>query len=289
MRYSMATLSARIRHAAQGNKSGGVGLTVHTLVGASELKGAGWRGTVMTKVLRGVLLLLAACGVSAQESSVTPSGTNAAAASTGTSAASVRFDLNTDADASTDVAIAGEGSSGASESALPAAPAAQPAATPKYIFGERDDYRWQLGVGFDYFRFQSSAFNANLFGVNTSVSYYTNSWFGLEGDIVTGFSTSTYFNNGDHAKIFGGMGGFRLGSRRAKWEPWVHGLVGGAHLQPQTAEGGRSALMAEAGGGVDYRVHARLSFRAEADWVHTGYFNQSQNNVQAIGGVVLHF
>jgi hypothetical protein len=244
----------------------------------------------MTKVLKGVLLLLAACGVSAQESSVTPSGTNAAATFAGTSAVSARgTDLNSNVNASSNVALAGEAASGEPAAALPAVPAAQPAATPKYIFGERDDYRWQLGVGFDYFRFQSSAFNANLIGVNTSVSYFTNSWFALEGDVVASFSTSTYFNSGNHAKIFGGMGGLRIGSRRAKWEPWLHGLAGGAHLQPQTAEGGRGALMAEAGGGVDYRLHARLSLRAEADWVYTGYFNQSQNNIQAIGGVVLHF
>jgi len=90
-------------------------------------------------------------------------------------------------------------------------------------------------------------------------------------------------------KYFGGAGGFRIGGRRAKWEPWGHALVGGSHLQPQTAAGGRNALMAQAGLGVDYRVHSRLSLRAETDWIYTDYFSQMQNSFQAVAGVVFHF
>jgi hypothetical protein len=36
-------------------------------------------------------------------------------------------------------------------------------------------------------------------------------------------------------------------------------------------------------------VHARLSLRGEADWVYTQFFSQSQNNLQIVGGIVLHF
>jgi hypothetical protein len=170
----------------------------------------------------------------------------------------------------------------------PAAPTPAEPADPKYgVFGDRDDYRWQLGVGLDYFRLQSNAFNANLIGLNTSVSYFTNSWFGLEGDLIAGFGSDIYPNS--RAKIFGGTGGIRIGGRRARWEPWGHFLAGGGHLQPQTAYGGRTGIMMQAGGGVDYRVHARLSLRGEADWVYTQFFSQSQNNLQIVGGIVLHF
>jgi hypothetical protein len=235
--------------------------------------------------------MLGGLGVSAQEQSASPSRANAAAEFSATSAAQVNL-LNVstegDATANTTSPDAGEVASAAPAAALPAAP--EPAAHPRYIFGDRDDYRWQLGVGFQYFRLQTSVFNANLFGVNTTLSYYTNSWFGVEGQIITGFSTGTYFGNPNaYAKIFGGAGGFRVGSRRAKWEPWAHGLVGGAHQQPQTAAGSRSGFMAIAGGGVDYRIHARLSLRVETDWVYTRFFSQSQNNFQSIGGIVLHF
>jgi hypothetical protein len=242
-------------------------------------------------MIAGVVMWMAGLGVNAQEQGTPASRTNVAAEFSETSAAQVSLlNVGTEGSASANAMATATGdASAAPAAALPAAPEPTPAARPRYIFGERDDYRWQLGVGFEYFRLQSSAFNANLLGVNTTVTYYTNSWFGLEGQVVTGFSTGTYFGSGDHAKIFGGAGGFRIGSRRAKWEPWAHGLAGGAHLQPQTAEGSRSGIMAIAGGGVDYRVHARLSFRVETDWVYTTFFSQSQNSFQGIGGVVLHF
>lgn len=72
----------------------------------------------------------------------------------------------------------------------PAAPEPAPAAaapTPKFVFGDRDDYRWQLGLGVEFLRFRSSILNASIVGVNTTISYYTNSWFALEGNLVTAF------------------------------------------------------------------------------------------------------
>jgi hypothetical protein len=237
----------------------------------------------MTKALLGMVLLVAACGVSAQEES--GGRTNAAAGFSDTSASQVQL-ISVSADNS--APVNGSAADAAPSATPEAAPAADPAPTPRYIFGDRDDYRWQLGVGFEYFRFQSSGFNANMVGLNTTLTYYTNDWFGVEGDVVTVFSPDTVIGN-NHGKRFGGAGGFRIGGRRAKWEPWAHALVGGSHLQPQVANGGRNAIIAIVGPGVDYRVHARLSFRGEADYVYTGYFSQSQSNFQIIAGVVLHF
>lgn len=237
-----------------------------------------------------VLLLVAACAVNAQEQNAgTNTTTNAAAAFTDTSAAQTKLMVvpGTDDAAPVNPASASNSADAAAEAAPSPLPAPAPAAHPKIIFGERDDYRWQLGVGFEYFRFNSSQFDANLIGLDTSLTYFTNGWFGVEGNVSTGFSTGTF--SGDHVKIVGYMGGIHIGSRRAKWEPWFHGLVGGSHLGPQTALGGRNGVMSLVGGGVDYRIHARLSLRAEGDWAHTAFFSQSQNNFQATGGAVLHF
>jgi hypothetical protein len=242
----------------------------------------------MKKALMGWMLLMVACGVSAQENAA-QGRTNVAADFSDSSAAQVtlvtpsptatnttsNFSLTTDASAAP-----------AAANALPATP--EPAAQPKYVFfGDRDDYRWQLGVGLDYMRFNSKAFDANLWGVNTTLTYYTNTWFAVEGSVVAAFGPETF--NQYHAKIFGGMGGIRLGGRRARFEPFGHALVGGSHLQVQTADGGRNALMAQAGVGVDFRLHSRLSLRGEGDWVYTTYFGENQNNFQIVGGVVLHF
>lgn len=229
----------------------------------------------------GILLAAGmACGLRAQENAV-KSQTNATSspeAETGIAATSTAGTFavsNFVPDAS------------APGSAIPAP--AEPAAKPKYVlFGDRDDYRWQLGVGLEYMHFQSKAFDANMVGLNTTLSYFTNTWFAVEGSLITGFGP-TEFNTNNHAKIFAGAGGIRIGGRRARWEPFGHAQVGGSHLQPQTAFGGRSSLLALAGGGVDFRVHSRLSLRGEADWVYTTYFSQTQNNLQVVGGVVLHF
>jgi hypothetical protein len=234
-------------------------------------------------MIAGVLMVVASWGAGAQEPSAAPGPSNAAAEFGETSAAQVSL-LNAGTEWN---APANAASTAGEASAAPAAPEPTPAARPRYLFGSRDDYRWQLGVGFEYFRFQSRDFNANMYGVNTSVAYYTNSWFGIEGQVLTGFSTSTFFDN-EHAKIFGGLGGIRVGSRRARWEPWLHGLVGGGHILPKDP-GNVSSLMAIAGGGVDYRLHARLSLRIETDWVYSAFFRYSQNNFQTVGGVVFHF
>ncbi|MGB7433982.1 MAG: hypothetical protein WBR26_25285 [Candidatus Acidiferrum sp.] len=236
----------------------------------------------MNKAAVGVILLVGmACGVSAQEPSAVQEPTISGTSMTLSSAPQVSLLSPSNSSDSSQPNATPEANAAASPT--PAVPA-----DPKYVFfGDRDDYRWQLGVGVEYLRFQSNAFNANLVGLNTTVSYYTNSWFALEGNVVTGFGGDIYPDS--RAKIFGGAGGIKIGGRRARWEPWAHALVGGGHLQPQTAFGGKGSLMAQAGIGVDFRLHARLSLRGEGDWVYTTYFNQTQNNLQVVGGIVFHF
>jgi len=240
----------------------------------------------MRKGLLGVLvLLMAAWVVGAQETGLrvaaAPEATNVAADFSETSAAQVN--LLQPGDGARSLALATPADPAASASA--AEPAAEP--RPRFVFGLRDDYRWQLGVGLEFFRFQSSRIDASLVGENTTVTYFTNDWFAVEGNLVTGFAPQIYDN--EHVKYFGGGGGVRIGSRRARWEPWAHALAGGGHLQPQTAGASRTAFSVQAGGGVDFRLNSRLSLRAEGDYVFTTFFSQHQNNYQGLAGVVFHF
>jgi len=240
----------------------------------------------MKKSLMGVLWLLVAAGVAGAQEEHTQAGrTNAAASFELTSAAKVSLlGASEESSAAPSVALATtEGEASAAPGEAPAAPPAKP----RFVFGDRDDYRWQLGMGVEIFRFLSSRFDATMAGTNTMVTYFTNGWFAFEGNLVTGFAPEIY--DREHVKLFGGGGGIRVGSRRARWEPWGHVLAGGAHLQPQTAGASKTALLVQTGGGVDYRVHARMSLRLEADWVYTTFFSQSQNSFQGVAGVVLHF
>jgi len=237
----------------------------------------------MRKPILGMaLVLVTACAAGAQENSAATSvrsSENTAAVET-TSAAPVSF---TDASSPEAFHLSASAPAAPQPSAVPA----EPAGKPKFVWGDRDDYRWQLGLGVEFLRFRSNVFDASILGVNTTVSYYTNTWFAVEGNLLTAFGPPLDDNN--HVKYFEGAGGIRIGGRRARFEPWLHALVGGAHMQPQTAAGDRTALAATGGGGLDYRVNSRLSLRGEADYVYTNFYSGHQNNFQASLGVVFHF
>jgi hypothetical protein len=241
----------------------------------------------MRKGLLGVLvLLMVAWAVGAQEAGLgvaaAEDATNVAADFAESSTAQVS--LYAPSEEARSFALATPAIPAASAAAAAGAPAAP---RPKFVFGARDDYRWQLGVGVEFFRFQSSRIDASLVGLNTTVTYFTNDWFAVEGNLVTGFAPEIY--DREHVKYFGGGGGIRIGTRRARWEPWGHALAGGGHLQPQTVASSRTALMVQAGGGVDFRVNSQLSLRAEGDYVFNTFFSEHQNDFQAIAGVVFHF
>ena len=169
------------------------------------------------------------------------------------------------------------------ENAEPASPSPQP----KFLYGGRDDYRWELSLAASWLRFRSSVFNASAVGLNTSVVYFTNDWFGVEGNLTAVFAPTILQN--EHIKIATYGGGPKIAWRQKKWEPWLHGIFGGAHEQPKIAGQSKNSYALKAGGGADYRWNPRLSFRLEGDYVRTGFFKQGQNSFQLAGGIVFHF
>jgi len=156
---------------------------------------------------------------------------------------------------------------------------------PKSTYGNRGD--WQLALGVSVLRFRSSIFYATAVGTDTSVTYFARDWLGVEGKIITAFAPTIYLN--EHVKYFSYGAGPKIAWRRHKWEPWAHTIVGGVHIQPQTADNSRNGFGVQAGGGVDYRILPRLSVRVGVDWVGTSMFGQWQNSGQANADVVLHF
>jgi opacity protein-like surface antigen len=167
----------------------------------------------------------------------------------------------------------------------PAEPSPEP--RPRFIYSDRDDYRWQLGLGISFERFRSSIYRASAVGTNTSITYFPNDWLGLEGNVSTFFAPAVF--NGDHIKLVNYGAGPKITWRRPRWEPWFHGLFGGTHALPQVAGHGQNGFSIQVGGGADYRLSPRLSVRAELDYVRTRLFGQWQNNAQAALGLVLHF
>jgi hypothetical protein len=166
-------------------------------------------------------------------------------------------------------------------------PTASPAPNPKFVFGGRDDFRWQIGIGADGLWFRSSIFNASAVGIAGSASYFTNDWFAFEGAVTTAFAPEIF--DREHVKLLVYGAGPKIAWREHLWEPWAHALVGGTHEQPQTAGNSRNAFAVVLGGGADYRFHPRFAARFEADWVRTSYFSQGQSNFELMGGIVFHF
>lgn len=168
-----------------------------------------------------------------------------------------------------------------------AAKPAAPSPSPRFVYGGRDDYRWQLGIGFAWFRFRSSVYNSNEFGIKTTVAYFLNQWLGIEGGITAAFGGSVGAAQNSRIAVYGG--GPKVAWRQKRWEPWLHAIFGGAHQGPQTATPGRNSTSLELGGGADYRWNPHMSFRMQGDYVRTGFFHQTQNNFQLVGGAVIHF
>jgi hypothetical protein len=166
----------------------------------------------------------------------------------------------------------------------------EPAASspePKFVFGGIDDYRWQLGFGIDWIRFRSTVFNASAVGFRTTITYFTNSWFAVEGSVSAAYAPTIFQN--EHVKLLLYGGGPKIAWRQRTWEPWLHAIVGGVHEQPQTQAGGRNAFAVQLGGGADYRFNPRFSGRLQGDYVRTSLWSVSQNNFQLSAGLVIHF
>ena len=164
---------------------------------------------------------------------------------------------------------------------------AAPAPQREGVTEDLSQLRWQIAIGPSFVRFRSSIFDASMAGTVTSVSWAKNDWLAVEGQVVTGFAPVIY--DRAHVKYVNYGVGVKVGTRRAKWEPYGHVLFGGAHIQPQTAGNTRNAFMIEAGGGADYRFWSRMSFRGQVDYLRTTFFKSTQNNLQISIAAVFHF
>jgi len=168
--------------------------------------------------------------------------------------------------------------------------------TPSDPAGSGRDVRWdsatirgpslQIGVGAEFARFYSSVFNSSNGGVHTSIVYFHKEWLGVEGNVVAAFGGSSL--NGEGSRYLLYTVGPRIAWRDSRLQPWVHALVGGLHVFPQTGLG-QNGFAAQLGGGVDYRFAPRVSFRVESDYVRSQLFSSGQNSVQLGAGAVLHF
>lgn len=163
-------------------------------------------------------------------------------------------------------------------------PIPDPPPHPRLANRQTDSF--QIGVGYEYVRFRSALFNANLSGLHTSFTYFTKDWLGIEGSVVAAFGSSNFNNESSRLALY--TAGPRIAWRRSDLQPWVHALAGGIHVRPQTASG-INGFALQLGGGADWLFKPLVSFRVESDYIRSQLFSSGQNSFQIGAGVVLHF
>ena len=165
-------------------------------------------------------------------------------------------------------------------------PEPPPDPQPRHRESSRLSGSLQIGVGYEYVRFSSAPFNANLSGLHTSFTYFRNDWLGFEGSFVAAFGSSTFNNEPSHLALY--TVGPHFAWRQRILQPWVHALAGGIRVFPQTASGVNSFAL-QLGGGVDYPIQPLVSLRLESDYLRSQLYSSGQNSFQFGAGVVLHF
>ncbi len=172
---------------------------------------------------------------------------------------------------------------------VPAAPTAKPSTPqPAPRFGLHEEESWQLSACYTYVRFRSTPFDVSLNGISSTVAKYFNESFAVEGTVTAAFGPEVFPT--EHAKYLFYGGGLRgRWQIRRRLEPWGHVVVGGVHMQPQTAGNSRSSFAFALGGGVDWRWKPQVAWRVQADWVRSQLYQGSQNNFQIATGIVFDF
>lgn len=166
---------------------------------------------------------------------------------------------------------------------------------------------------------------ANLHGWNISVTVPLNRWFGLTTDFsghYLGSATSQFdiptfcpplvvcqataqedFSFRAHSFLFGPQ--FKM--RKEKLAPYAHFLLGVTRLDstmiskviysppgatillyPSSFSTSVSSATAVMGGGADYRITDRFSWRTGVDYWATGFGSSSRNNLRVSTGLVIH-
>jgi len=153
------------------------------------------------------------------------------------------------------------------------------------------DTRWELGLSFGAVRFRAKPFSATVYGVQTSLSYFTNAWLGIEGNIAGNCWCDGVKVQGEKVKFLMFDAGPRLVWHRTErpFQPWAHALFGGVLVYPQTASGGVTALATQLGGGLDVRLSVKYSLRFQGDYIRSRLYSSAQNNFQGGAGIVAHF
>jgi hypothetical protein len=165
-------------------------------------------------------------------------------------------------------------------------PAPQPQPRPQTSRDDAVRDTWELGLGYAAVGFRSSLFNATMSGLNTTVSYYLRDHFAVEGSVTSAFGSQS--SSSAAAKYIFYGAGVKLSAGNRKLQPFVHALVGGVHMFPQTANS-NNGFAVQLGAGAERRMRQRIWLRLEGDYVRSQLYASGQNNFQAVAAINYRF
>ncbi len=161
-------------------------------------------------------------------------------------------------------------------------------------------------LGFSYERTNSSAFGAglvastvtgsNLHGWEVSAEGEFLPLVGIVGDVSGHYGSESFValtpNGPQSINVTGHEQEYLVGPRLSvpagKFTPFAELMVGAAHIHTggTLPSPSNTSFAYAVGGGLDYRLIGPLAARVEGDYLHTGFFNSTQNNFRlALGGV----
>lgn len=135
----------------------------------------------------------------------------------------------------------------------------------------------------------------NFHGWNASIAGNVNKWFGLVADF-TGHYGGAIDEDGfdERQRVHGYHFGPRFSARKKRVTPFAHALVGASSLKGtltgfgQRFEFNDTGLSFVLGGGLDIKVHDRVSIRAfQLDYLRARFFGETENRGRLAFGLVL--
>ena len=144
------------------------------------------------------------------------------------------------------------------------------------------DEKVEVFGGYSYMRFRPSP-DVNLNGWEASVQYKFRDWIGGVADFDGHYGSIGGVGTSVHSFLFGPQV-----SLPSKVSPFAHVLLGGAHFSASGS--GDTAFSMAIGGGMDYQVNDRFSWRIiQGDYLMTRFFGDTQNNGRISTGIIYRF
>jgi len=158
-----------------------------------------------------------------------------------------------------------------------------------------DDPALDLFGGYSYLNASTEGLankHVSLNGWNAAGTFYLNHWFGIASDFSGHYGTPSIGGTGVTTHVHNFLFGPQFSYRHGPLTPFAHALFGESRVSAEA--GGIKVTDSDfgmaLGGGIDVKLHPRMSWRMiEADYLRTQFFNNSQNHARISTGLVFHF